>query len=279
LPPCGGLRDMTTIDSVESFYQALRRSQLVDAAQLNEVKLELLPEAHDPQELSQYLVEMEWLTEYQAEQLLTGHDQELVLEPYEIVEPVGEGGLCQVFKAWDSVDQRIVALKVIHPELREKKEIVEQLRQEMTVLSRLDHPCFIKALERPGTTRVESAGCASLARLAQHNDGDGHARVHRAGAGRQCSPGRHTRRHLQPGLHPLSPADGIGALPGQVAHQETARSPAGSGAFDPELAPGVPAGTGVGTGAGSPLHALPEKLVYRFQFVQNVSWGDLRMFG
>ena len=138
---------MTTIDSLESLFQALRRSQLLDAAQLNEVKLDLMSDVHDPQELTQYLIEMDWLTEYQAEQMLQGHDQELVLGQYEILDSVGEGGLCQVFKAWDGEAQRIVALKVVHPELRENRDVLEQLRQEMSVLGRLDHPAFIKSYE------------------------------------------------------------------------------------------------------------------------------------
>src|SRR5262249_55299266 len=139
---------MTTIDCVETLFQALRRSQLLDAAQLNEVNLEILPEAHDAQELTQYLIEMDWLTEYQAEQLLQGHDEGLVYGAYEVLDLVGEGGLCQVFKAWDGDGQRIVALKVIHPELRENKEVVEQLRQEISVLGRLNHASFIKSYDR-----------------------------------------------------------------------------------------------------------------------------------
>lgn len=139
---------MTCIDTVDMLFQVLRRSRLLDAGQLNEVKLDLLADAHDPQELTQYLTEMEWLTEYQSEQLLQGHDQELVLGSYEILDLVGEGGLCQVFKAWDNDHQRIVALKVVHPELRENREVLEQLRQEIAVLGRLEHPAFIKSYER-----------------------------------------------------------------------------------------------------------------------------------
>ena len=139
---------MMCIDTVDMLFQVLRRSRLLDAGQLNEVKLDLLPDAHDPQELTQYLVEMDWLTEYQSERLLQGHDQELVLGAYEVLDLVGEGGLCQVFKAWDNGHQRIVALKVVHPELRENREVLEQLRQEMAVLGRLDHPAFIKSFEK-----------------------------------------------------------------------------------------------------------------------------------
>ncbi len=139
---------MTTTCTVENLFQTLRRSQLLDANQLNEVKLELLPDMQAPEELTHYLIEMEWLTDYQAKQLLEGNDKDMVLGPYEVMELVGEGGLCQVFRAWDRSRGRIVALKVVHAELREKREVREQLRQEMTVLGRLDHAAFIKSRER-----------------------------------------------------------------------------------------------------------------------------------
>lgn len=141
---------MTTIADADTLFQTLRRSQLLDAAQLNQVKLEILPDAHDAQELTQYLIEMDWLTEYQAERLVQGQDKELVLGQYELLDLVGEGGLCQVFKAWDGSAQQVVALKVVHAELRENRETLDQLRQEMAVLSRLDHPSFIKSLDRGG---------------------------------------------------------------------------------------------------------------------------------
>jgi serine/threonine protein kinase len=135
------------IDSIPAFVQAVRRSQLLGAAELHELKAKLANDLREPRALAQRLVERGWLTPYEVEQLLEGHVQELVLGPYRLLQLVGEGGLCQVFKAWDVPAQRVVALKLVHPELRSNTEVLEQLRQEIQVLGRLNHPCFVKAYD------------------------------------------------------------------------------------------------------------------------------------
>jgi serine/threonine protein kinase len=134
-------------DAITAFVHALRRSELVGAAELNEIKANLTPGVRDPRVLADRLIERGWLTPYEAERLLEGQGQELALGPYRLLHPVGEGGLCQVFKAWSTATQGVVALKIVHPEFRTNTEVLDQLRQEMQVLARLDHPCFVKTLD------------------------------------------------------------------------------------------------------------------------------------
>jgi eukaryotic-like serine/threonine-protein kinase len=137
------------IDSVPAFLHALRTSRLLDPSQLNEVKGKIAPAVRNPEALAERLVRRGWLTAYQVERLFEGTDDDLVVGRYRILELLGEGGLCQVFKAWDTGNRWIVALKVVHAGLRTQPEVLAQLRQEVEVMARLDHPNFIKVLQAP----------------------------------------------------------------------------------------------------------------------------------
>ncbi len=70
----------------------------------------------------------------------------IVLQPgtilggrYEILETLGEGGMGSVFKARDREVDRIVALKVIRPELAGSQEMLQRFRQELVLASKITH--------------------------------------------------------------------------------------------------------------------------------------------
>jgi len=58
---------------------------------------------------------------------------------YEIIEPLGEGGMGEVYRARDGRLQRDVALKIIHPDLTGTDPLV-RFRREARVLASLCHP-------------------------------------------------------------------------------------------------------------------------------------------
>lgn len=58
---------------------------------------------------------------------------------YEILETLGEGGMGSVFKARDREVDRIVALKVIRPELAGSQEMLQRFRQELVLASKITH--------------------------------------------------------------------------------------------------------------------------------------------
>jgi serine/threonine protein kinase len=136
-----------TINTIPAFLEALRKSRLLGAADLNEIKARLLPGAADPQVLAGRLVQHGVLTPYQANHILEGLDQELVVGPYRLLNLLGEGGLSQVFQAEHTGTRTLVALKILHPELRSNRKVLDQLRQEMEVITRLSHPHFVQAFE------------------------------------------------------------------------------------------------------------------------------------
>jgi serine/threonine protein kinase len=120
---------------------------LLRPAEINELKASLIPEVREPSVLASRLIERGWLSRYEAEQLLEGRHQELDLRPYRLLGLVGEGGLCQVFKAWNSETHSVAALKIVHADLRSNRDVLQQLRQEFQVLARLSHPCFVKVFD------------------------------------------------------------------------------------------------------------------------------------
>src|SRR5262245_5495820 len=102
-----------SIDSNDTLLTVLRRTGLFSPEQVEEVLGELVPAYPDPLGLGEYLVEIDWLTAYQLQLLFAGQWNELTIGPYQTLDRLGEGGVSEVFKAWDTVRGRIVALKVL----------------------------------------------------------------------------------------------------------------------------------------------------------------------
>jgi tRNA A-37 threonylcarbamoyl transferase component Bud32 len=67
----------------------------------------------------------------------------LPTDRYSIVEEIGRGGAGTVFKAWDEKLRRIVAVKVLHKEVRAARERMEHLLNEARTCAGLNHPHII----------------------------------------------------------------------------------------------------------------------------------------
>ena len=68
-----------------------------------------------------------------------------VLGNYTILEPLGQGGMGQVFKATHRTMKRTVALKVISPKVGWTPESLERFRREVETVARLSHPNIVTA--------------------------------------------------------------------------------------------------------------------------------------
>ncbi len=62
------------------------------------------------------------------------------LGPYQIVAPLGEGGMAAVFKAFHPAMDRYVALKVLPQQFARDPQFVARFRQEARLVARLQHP-------------------------------------------------------------------------------------------------------------------------------------------
>src|SRR5262245_61686321 len=135
------------LDSIDTLLTVLRRSQLLAPEQVDEVARELGPHYADPVELGEYLVRIDWLTSYQLQLLLEARWSDLTIGPYQVLDRLGEGGLSEVLKAWDTTRGREVALKVLRPDLTGKDDAVRQFRREFKAITRLSHPNVIRTLD------------------------------------------------------------------------------------------------------------------------------------
>ena len=135
------------IDSVDTLLTVLRRVQIFAAEQVDEIERELIPHFVDPRELADHLVRTEWLTRYQADTLFSGEWEMLSIGSYTLLDRLGTGGVSEVYKAWDTARARVVALKVLHRHLADRRAAVRQFEREMLALPRLNHPNVIRTFE------------------------------------------------------------------------------------------------------------------------------------
>jgi serine/threonine protein kinase len=136
------------VDSISRFIEALREHRLLKANQLSQLLQDHLQGVYaDCRALARALIERGWLTPYQANQVLQGHAPSLVLGSYVLLERAGEGATGKVFKARHQGMDRVVALKVIRPELLRNAEVVQRFYQEIQAASRMSHPNVVHAYD------------------------------------------------------------------------------------------------------------------------------------
>src|SRR5438552_15536928 len=76
------------------------------------------------------------------------------LGPYEIVAPLGAGGMGEVYRARDTRLDRTVAIKVLPPHLAAEPHLRERFDREARAISGLQHPhiCALFDVGREGDT-------------------------------------------------------------------------------------------------------------------------------
>lgn len=63
---------------------------------------------------------------------------------YEIIEIIGVGGMAVVYKAFDNIDNRIVAVKVLKDEFLQNEEFRRRFKNESKAIAVLSHPNIVK---------------------------------------------------------------------------------------------------------------------------------------
>jgi serine/threonine protein kinase len=128
--------------SVDAFLKTILRSGLLDRQQLQQGLRDVpLDQRHDAEALADHLVATGKLSRFQASKLLRGMAVGLMLGPFQVLAPIGKGGMGTVYLARDARSQQLVALKVLPPKrAREEERLLARFRREMEMCQRVAHP-------------------------------------------------------------------------------------------------------------------------------------------
>lgn len=145
-----GMADPPQLDT---FLATLRRSRLFDATDLDRLAAGL--GAESAREFADALIRTQVLTPYQADKLLRGRWQGMVLGPYHILAPLGRGGMgTVVYLARNRPmteamgDSVLLALKVLPNRMAEADpKVLARFRREMQLGRRLNHPHVVRSFK------------------------------------------------------------------------------------------------------------------------------------
>jgi hypothetical protein len=137
---------------LDAFLSTLRRSRLFDPPELDRLVARARPAS--ARGLADALVRAHDLTHFQADKLLAGRWQGLVVGPYCVLAPLGRGGMgTVVYLARDRRaaaalgDTELVALKLLSArKAAAEPRVLARFQREMVLGRRADHPNVVRAL-------------------------------------------------------------------------------------------------------------------------------------
>src|SRR5882762_902409 len=70
--------------------------------------------------------------------------REILNGEFRILEKIGTGGMGSVYRANQTAMSRLVAVKILHPKLANRRDLVSRFRREAKAMSHLTHPNTVK---------------------------------------------------------------------------------------------------------------------------------------
>ncbi len=128
--------------TVDDFLRTVLRSGLLGRAEL-QAALRDVPrgQREDPSCLAEHLIHAGKLSRFQAAKLLKGTALGLVLGPYQVLAPIGKGGMSTVYLCRDERTQQLLALKVLPPrKARLENRMLVRFQREMKMSQLVGHP-------------------------------------------------------------------------------------------------------------------------------------------
>jgi serine/threonine-protein kinase len=134
----------------------IRESGVLTERQFAEVKARVLRGDYpvEPNALAERLVAEKILTDYQARRFLSNKAYGLVVGRYVILDRLGSGSMGRVYKAHHLMMDRVVALKIIAPEIASNERVVARFQREMKLVGRLDHPNVVRAFDADQINKI-----------------------------------------------------------------------------------------------------------------------------
>ncbi|MBR7060759.1 MAG: serine/threonine protein kinase, partial [Eubacterium sp.] len=66
---------------------------------------------------------------------------------YEVQEIIGVGGMSVVYKAYDNIDDRVVAVKILKDEFAKNEDFKRRFKNESKAIALLSHPNIVKVYD------------------------------------------------------------------------------------------------------------------------------------
>jgi serine/threonine protein kinase len=140
----------------QDLLPVLRDSGVLTERQFNEVRARVLAGDYPnhSNSLAERLVREKVITQYQARRLLQNKPHGMILGKYVILDRIGSGSMGRVYKAQHQLMGRVVALKIIAPEILSNERAVARFYREMRLVGRLDHPNVVRAFDADSSSNV-----------------------------------------------------------------------------------------------------------------------------
>ena len=74
---------------------------------------------------------------------------------YELKELIGSGGMADIYKAYDSIEDKIVAVKILKEEFSKDDEFLRRFRNESKAITLLSHPNIVKIYDVGFTEKIQ----------------------------------------------------------------------------------------------------------------------------
>jgi serine/threonine-protein kinase len=132
-----------------NFWQVAIRSGLIDDEKLAACWESIEPaKRDDPEQIDRRLarkaVKANWLTLWQAQQLLAGRSTGYMVDRYQILDLLGQGGMGRVYLARDTRLDRRVALKILALERLSNPRALARFQREARMGAQLQHENLVR---------------------------------------------------------------------------------------------------------------------------------------
>ena len=77
-----------------------------------------------------------------------------LIDSYRIEAPVARSGMASIYRAVDTRDNRVVALKIPHPDLEADPILFDRFQREAAIGEKLNHPCVMRVFGGEKRSRI-----------------------------------------------------------------------------------------------------------------------------
>jgi serine/threonine protein kinase len=77
-----------------------------------------------------------------------------LIDSYRIEAPVARSGMASIYRAVDTRDNRVVALKIPHPDLEADPILFDRFQRESAIGEKLNHPCVMRVFGDENRSRI-----------------------------------------------------------------------------------------------------------------------------